>query len=232
LLTRYLDKVEIVPVPTLAEALQELSDSPSQALLINDMSLGTALEQLDTVELPYSTPVIVCSMPGMQESAGIMGVSDYLVKPISQDRLLAALDRLALPGKTVLIVDDEPDALQLFRRMLMSSENAYRVRRARDGQEAMNMLREFRPDAVLLDLAMPHMDGFQVLKAKSEDPALSDIPVIVISAQDPTGQPIVSKALAVTCREGLSAYRLLTCVKTVSELFSILGPVSLTTPPD
>ena len=91
------------------------------------------------------------------------------------------------------------------------------------------MLREYRPDAMLLDLAMPNMDGFQVLKAASDDPALTNIPVIVISAQDPTGQPIVSKALAVTCQEGFSAHRLLTCIKTISELFSILGPMSLTT---
>ena len=232
LLTRYLDKVEIVPASNLDEALQELSNSPSQALLINDMSPLQSLERLATVELPHSTPAIVCSVPGIHESAGMMGVSDYLVKPISQDKLLAVLSRLKLPGKTVLIVDDEPDALQLFRRMLLSSEQDYRVLRARDGQEAMNILREFHPDAMLLDLAMPNMDGFQVLKAKSEDPTLNDIPVIVISAQDPTGQPIVSKALAVTCQEGLSIHRLLTCIKTISESFSMLGPVPTTAPLD
>jgi signal transduction histidine kinase/CheY-like chemotaxis protein len=232
LLTRYLDKVEIVPVSNLDEALQELSASPSQAFLINDMSPVQTLEYLAMIELPHSTPAIVCSVPGIHESAGMMGVSDYLVKPISQDKLLAVLSHLELPGKTVLIVDDEPDALQLFRRMLLSSEQDYRVLRARDGREAMNVLREFHPDVMLLDLAMPNMDGFQVLKAKSEDPSLNDIPVIVISAQDPTGQPIVSKTLAVTCQEGLSIHRLLTCIKTISETFSILGPVQTTVPLD
>jgi signal transduction histidine kinase/CheY-like chemotaxis protein len=232
LLARYLDKVEIVPVTNLEEAVVELSGSPSQALLINDMSPERAMQQLETVALPTGTPTIVCSVPGTYESANIIGASDYLIKPISQNTLLAALNRLELPGKTVLIVDDEPDALQLFRRMLLSSDQNYRVLRARDGQEAINLLREYHPDVILLDLVMPNMDGFQILKAKSEDSSLSDIPVIVTSAQDPTGHPVVSDTLTVTCRGGLSIHRLLTCIKTISEAFSTLGPMQTTASPD
>jgi CheY-like chemotaxis protein len=119
-----------------------------------------------------------------------------------------------------LIVDDEPDALQLFGRVLASSGRGYRVLLARDGAEALAILSECRPDVILLDLVMPNMDGFQLIEAKSQDPALRDIPVVVISARDPAGQPIVSNALGVTRAGGLSAHNVLTCIKALSEALS------------
>ncbi len=238
LLIRYLDSAEIVSVETWENALEELASSPSHAFLINELSVGRIVARIKSTPLPYNTPVLVCSVPGIAESAGALGVSDYLVKPISRDALLEALDRLdaahkavaheavvheAVGGKTVLIVDDEPEALRLFRRMLNSSGRNYRVLRARDGQKALHMLRQHRPDVILLDLVMPNMDGFELLEAKRHDPALRDIPTIVISARDPAGQPIVSNALTVTRENGLSAHHLVTCIKTLSELLSPAG---------
>jgi len=119
-----------------------------------------------------------------------------------------------------LIVDDEPDALHLFGRMLASAERRYRVLLARDGREALSIIGEFRPDVILLDLAMSNMNGFQFLEAKSQNAALHDIPVIVISARDPAGQPIVSSAMAITKGEGLSAHQLLASIQAVSKVFS------------
>jgi CheY-like chemotaxis protein len=215
--------VEIVRVTDWEEALQELSEVPSQAFLINDMSVSGMLGHLESTQLPNGTPVMICSVPGTYESAGTLGASDYLVKPVSQDALLAALDRLDLPGRTVLIVDDEPDMLRLFRRMLATSGKRYRVLRARNGQEALSILRDDHPNVIVLDLVMPKMDGFQLLQAKSQDPALRNIPVIVVSARDPAGQPIVSNALAITQGGGLSIHHLLTYIKMTGQLLSAFG---------
>jgi CheY-like chemotaxis protein len=126
----------------------------------------------------------------------------------------------------VLLVDDQPEALQLFGRMLALAERGYRVLQATNGQRALALLRERQPDVVLLDLIMPGMDGFQVLRAKAQDPAIRDIPVIVISSRDPSGEPIVSDTLVVTRSGGLSARALLTCIQAVS---GALAPVA---PPD
>jgi len=223
LMTRYLDGVEIASAASLEEALHALSTSPSQALVINDISVSGALQRLEQLALPYGTPVLICSVPGASESAGALGVADYLVKPVSREALLSAIDRLHLRGKTILIVDDEPDALRLFRRILTSAGREYRVLKARDGREALQLLREQRPDAMIIDLVMPNMDGFQLLEARSQDPTLRAIPAIVVSARDPVGPPIVSNTLAVICRNGLSAHRLLTCMKTLSEALSTIG---------
>jgi len=227
LLARHLKDVEIAPVTTLEEAIRELERVPAQALLVNEPSVGQALQNLNgPTGLPQGVPAMICSVPGPVEAAGALGASDYLVKPISQDALLETLGRLHLRGRTALIVDDEPDAQRLFRRMLVASGRGYRVLRATEGRHALNILREQRPDVVLLDLVMPDMDGFQLLAAKSADPALRDIPVVIISARDPAGQPIVSNALAVTRRDGLSMPQLLRCIEAISEVLSIEGPTA------
>jgi CheY-like chemotaxis protein len=230
LLMRYLDGVEIVSLRSLPEAAQELAQRPGQALLINERSVASALADLDQVDLPGDVPVLVCSVPGTHELAAGLGVSDYLIKPVSRDEVLAALDRVGPHVKTVLIVDDEPDVLRLFRRMLSSSGADYRVLRARDGQEALNVIRKHHPDVVLLDLIMPNRDGFWLLEIMDEDPDLRHIPVVVISARDPAGQPIMSSALAITQKGGLSVHHLLSYVKTLGEIFAVAkrpaGPVS------
>jgi CheY-like chemotaxis protein len=140
------------------------------------------------------------------------------VKPITRVALLSALEELGEDVETVLLVDDEPEALQLFSRMISSAQRSYRVLRASSGRRALDLLRERQPDAVLLDLIMPGLDGFHVLYRKGQDPSIRDIPVIVASSRDPAREPIVSRTLTVTRGGGLSVSRLLTCIRAVSEI--------------
>jgi signal transduction histidine kinase/DNA-binding response OmpR family regulator len=231
LLTRYLDGVEIVSTASLEESVAQVSQTPARALVINETSVGDALRHLDrSVTLPPGIPAILCSVPGLEQATGALGVSDYLLKPVSREALLAALDRLETRVETVLVVDDEQDVLQLFWRMLSSTERGYRVLRAYDGRQALEILRRERPDVVLLDLLMPEMNGFEFLAVKSEDPTLCDIPVVLISARDPLGQPIVSNALAVTSANGLSVPDLLACVEALSAILSTADSRSDPTP--
>jgi len=224
LLNRYLDGIEIVPVSNLDDALRELAHTPAQALLVNDTSVSKTLNRLkNSKRLPHEIPAIICSIPGIQQATDTMGASDRLIKPVTRETLLDALERLQIRSGTVLIIDDEPDALQLFGRMLASSGGNYRVILARDGQEAMHILQERRPDVILLDLIMPNMDGFQLLEQRSQDPRLRDIPTIVVSAQDPAGQPIVSSGLAVTRGGGLSVRQLLDSIQAISKILSVTG---------
>jgi CheY-like chemotaxis protein len=147
----------------------------------------------------------------------------YLVKPITRDTLLSALEGLGEDVETILLVDDEPEVLQLFARMLSSAENGYRVLRAKSGQRALSLLRERRPDVMLLDLIMPGIDGFEVLWEKSQDPNVREIPVITISSRDPSGEPIVSDTLTVTRGGGLSVPNLLSCIRAVSDVLVPVG---------
>jgi CheY-like chemotaxis protein len=144
----------------------------------------------------------------------------YLIKPVTRELLQSVLEDLGEGIKNVLLVDDEREALQLFSRMLSSAGSSYRILRAQNGQQAMDLMRERQPDVVLLDLIMPGMDGFQVLQAKSRDPSIRQIPVIVVSSRDPTNEPIVSNMLSVTRGGGLSVRDLLHCIRAVSEILT------------
>ena len=152
-----------------------------------------------------------------------MGVAGILIKPITRQKLLENLEQLHILEGTVLIVDDEPDALQLFGRMLASSGRNYRVLLARDGLDALHILEECRPDVILLDLVMPNMNGFQLLELRGQKPELQGIPIIVISARNPAGHPVVSQGLAVTQAEGLSVRQLMACIQALSQILSVTG---------
>jgi len=221
LLDRYVDQVEVVTARSLAEAREEVMQNPALAILINDLDVGSALKNLGSdAPLPPGIPIMVCGIPATEDAASLPGVSAYLLKPVSRARMLQALDALPGPIESLLLIDDEPDALHLFRRMLSSAERGYRVMRASSGVRGLQILANQHPDVVLLDLAMPDMDGYGFLQAKNEDPALRDIPVILVSARDPLGHPLVSNALAVTSDRGLSVRRLLAAIGALTEVLS------------
>jgi CheY-like chemotaxis protein len=118
----------------------------------------------------------------------------------------------------VLLVDDEPEVLQLFTRMLDSAGDGYDVMWAKTGQRALSLLRQRHPDVMLLDLIMPGMDGFQVLREKSQDPSIREIPVVVLSSRDPTGELVADSALNVICGRGLSVHDLMAFIQSVGAI--------------
>ena len=223
LFERYLDDVELVSARDADEAIRELGRSPAQALVVNAPGLVTAPTLLDRLgDLPWNTPAVACWVPGEDETAKQLGVVHYLIKPITVETLLLTLE--PLEASTVLLVDDQPEALQLFTRMLALAECGYRVLQATNGHRALALLRERQPDVMLLDLIMPGMDGFQVLREKSQDESIRDIPVVVITSRDPSGEPIVSDTLTVARGDGLSVRDLLSCIQAVSEILAPQGP--------
>jgi len=219
-LARYFEQAETVGADNLKQALDELGRSPAQALVVNTPSpaeVPAALVQLG--DLPYGTPAMACWVPDPKPAARL-GVIRYLVKPISRDALLSALEELNPPVRRVLIVDDDWEALHLFSRVLEASQRGYQVLLARNGGQALEVMRTREPELVLLDLTMPGLDGFGVLQQMSQDPALRDIPVIVISARDPLGEPLVSDALMVTRKGGLSIRDLAACIEALSHVLT------------
>lgn len=102
-----------------------------------------------------------------------------------------APDRTALPipdavhGKArLLIVDDNSSNLEILQRHLEAQ--GFQVTPAHDGQECLNLISSHKFDLVLLDVQMPRLDGFEVLRRLRDDPATRDIPVVMISALEET----------------------------------------------
>jgi hypothetical protein len=83
---------------------------------------------------------------------------------------------------TVLVIDDEPAARQLLARML--AKEGFRVVEAAGGEEGLALARSDRPDVITLDVLMPGLDGWEVLAALKNDPALAAIPVVMLTILD------------------------------------------------
>jgi len=79
------------------------------------------------------------------------------------------------------VVDDDPQVVDLVRQLLEGEP--YEVVAAVDGQEALEMIAQKRPDVILLDLLMPRVDGFAVIDRLQQDPQHRQIPVIVLTAK-------------------------------------------------
>jgi len=91
----------------------------------------------------------------------------------------------ALNAVTVLVVDDDPAARDLLTTNL--GREGYRTVQARGGEEALELARKLRPDAITLDVLMPKKDGWSVLGALKADPELCDIPVIMVTVAPDRG---------------------------------------------
>jgi signal transduction histidine kinase/CheY-like chemotaxis protein len=151
-------------------------------------------------------PVIICSIIEEQERGFSLGAADYLLKPILEEDLLNALNRLNGDGsiREVLIVDDDPNSLRLMDTFFRK-HNQYKVILAEGGKKGWEIITSHPPHALILDLFMPEMDGFTILEKMRDNAKLRDIPVVVVSGGDLTanqrtqltefGQRLVSKSL-------------------------------------
>ena len=83
--------------------------------------------------------------------------------------------------KTILIVDDEPDVLEVVEMLLLSEK--YRVLKATNGVEALEVVKEETPDLVILDIMMPEMDGVKICKNMRKMENMKNNPIVMFSAK-------------------------------------------------
>jgi signal transduction histidine kinase/CheY-like chemotaxis protein len=207
---RFSDEAEWIDTRDLAQVARELEQSPAHAVVINTPSPNDLWPVVSRArQSARGTPVVGCSMPPRLKHVLEAHAIDYLVKPVTRDSLQGAMARVNGPVRRVLIVDDDPDVLQLWTRMLRIEDEALDIVTAANGQDALRQLRAASPDLVLLDIVLPDVDGWQVLEAKEQEQAIRDIPVILVSAQDPTDRPLSSEGLLLTMGDGLPLAKVL-----------------------
>ncbi len=185
-----LDWVKIVPVNDLADLPDMVTKLYPQALFVDrSVPLNGRIRLRD---LPYDLPVIGINLPGMLDGFTSLpeNVRDYLVKPVARDTLLQAVQRLGTELAHILIVDDDPAMVRFVTQVFnsvahtMQSSEEYKLIGAYTGQEALDILQTKQVDAILLDLDLPDINGWEVLSALRQDSRLATIPVIIISAVD------------------------------------------------
>jgi|Deesub1362A_J573_1020465.scaffolds.fasta_scaffold03276_2 two-component system alkaline phosphatase synthesis response regulator PhoP len=112
------------------------------------------------------------------ETGAAMDVQAYIEKPVPPEELLRRVSAI-VEQPYILVADDDPDILEAVRTILESEP--YQVATARDGKQCLEMIRKRRPDLLLLDLLMPRMDGFAVIRELRAEPAFADLPIIVLT---------------------------------------------------
>jgi len=174
-------QVELAPTGerALQLASQRRYDAVTLDLLLPDRSGLEVLNALRSGGPNREVPVVVITV--ITETSALAGfaVNDVLSKPIRPDEVKAALQRLDGPDSTpsVLVVDDDPRALDLMVAMLHTLGIA--VRTASSGTQALELIEQQPPDALILDLVMPGLNGFDLLHALRRQPRYKHLPVFV-----------------------------------------------------
>jgi CheY-like chemotaxis protein len=231
-LTEELHPRAIVTTPDMAESIEEkLSHLPHDVPIIS-CRLPSVRGHLDA---EMAQPPAGLAMRASQETAATRNevhsatvapfpmVVGYLIKPVVPESLMAIMGKLERePETTVLLVEDEPDAARLLERMLLSMPRPYRILKARDGIQALEVMANETPDVVLLDLLMPEMDGWQTMAHMQADARLRRVPVIIVSAQDTTqANWVISAPLQVRHRRPIDVARGAECLRA---LMNALAP--------
>ena len=129
-------------------------------------------------------PVILVTVLGDRDMGLALGAAEHLTKPIAPQDLIRVLSRVGrFDGATdVLIVDDDEGTRDVLRRTL--SREGWSVREATDGADGLAQLAAAKPGVVLLDLMMPQMDGFEMLRAMRQNREWHDVPVVIVTSKD------------------------------------------------
>jgi CheY-like chemotaxis protein len=145
-----------------------------------------------------NTPVIIVSIVDQQRLGLALGADDYLIKPIRKTRLLETIRRYVSSqsddDESILIVDDDPATLELLEETLRSA--GYETQSVQSGPRALEVLSSKLVSAVFLDLLMPGMDGFEVIRHVRQEPTLKELPIFVM-----TGKTLTADESALLARE-------------------------------
>jgi CheY-like chemotaxis protein/anti-sigma regulatory factor (Ser/Thr protein kinase) len=150
-------------------------------IVLPDIDGWEILQHLKADPQTRAIPVMVVSVVDNRQLGLALGAVDYFVKPIAREPLLQAIGRLTFTTKvrtrtvTALVIDADPDAFRRYRELL--EPDGFRVIAAADGATGHQRALADQPDLILLDFALPDIDGFELAATLRHDPGTSAIPI-------------------------------------------------------
>jgi len=156
------------------------------AAVVADVYIGDDLawEFVDQLQarLPH-VPVLVTSASDEREMAVAHGAQAFLPKPLERETLLGELRRLTLGGgmRKLLLVDDNEVSRYILRELL--SQPWLQIQEASNGREALERLEEGLPDGIILDLLMPDLSGFDILRELRGRVETLGLPVLIYTSK-------------------------------------------------
>jgi PAS domain S-box-containing protein len=169
-------------------ARREQPDLITLDILLDGVDGFDVLAKLKQDSMTAEIPVIIVSIVPDAGTRGLaLGAAGYISKPFEERQVLAQIHAVLASAGTggngrlnrVLVVDDDRHIVDWLKEAL--TNNGFTVRGAYNGHEALALAREDSPDLILLDLKMPDMDGYEVIRGLRRQQATQGIPVIVIT---------------------------------------------------
>jgi CheY-like chemotaxis protein len=200
--------VELVLVPDGQEALDLLCDGLRPQLCLIDIRMPRLdglqlLQRIRRDSLLRDLQVVVTSANRDRNvilAFAQLGISGYLLKPYDPEKVRALFHKICgtvvattanptlaarnLLAKTLLIVDDDKD-IRTTLRVAARAQPGWETVEAQNGEEALLLLKQgLRPALCFCDITMPKLDGYGFVRRVREDPALSSLPIVIISAEN------------------------------------------------
>ncbi len=195
LLASYLDpEYRTAMAESGAEAVRRAQQLQPDAITLDVlMPGGSGFETLAALRKNPETaniPIIIVSIVDQKQVGFALGAADYLIKPIRKSVLLETI-RKHVPYQydddaAILLVDDDPKTLELLEETLRLG--GYETQSVQSGKRALEVLSSKLVSAVMLDLLMPGMDGFEVIRHIRQDATLKQLPIFVMTGKSLTAQ--------------------------------------------
>jgi CheY-like chemotaxis protein len=183
---------QVIPLTDSSHAIDRIKQVKPFAVTLDIMMPGIdgwqVLTDLKADRSTRDTPIILCSIVENQQKGFNLGATDYLVKPILEEELVRVLDRLNQDGsiREVMIIDDDENDLRLLGKML-TEDGRYLPILIDDSKKGWELITSGKlPQAIILDIFMPNMDGFEFLEKLKTEKKFMELPVVVLTSLELT----------------------------------------------
>ncbi len=216
---------QMIPAGTIRQARDAIRQVQPRAIVLDILLRGEDawkwLAELKADAVTRSIPVLVATAVEDESKGYALGADEYCVKPLERDALLGSLERLTrskecvdgharashkeLRLQEVLIIDDQAASRYVLARFM--EDQPYLVQQATNGTDGLRMAKEIAPQFIFLDLDMPDISGFEVLKQLKSDPATGAIPVAIVTSlvlSEAERQDLARHACAIVNKSELS----------------------------
>ncbi|MBC1221355.1 response regulator [Nostoc sp. UCD121] len=199
---------QLIATRTLAQARLALQQLQPAAIMLDIMLEGqngwTFLREIKGDETTRSIPVLVITIIDNEKQALALGANGFLIKPVDRLQLLNKLNTLINQNKPqkILLIDDDPAYRYLVKQLLINTQLS--ILEAMNGWEGLNLAQREQPTAIVLDLEMPELSGFDVLNQLKSNPVTQSIPVIIYSSAQldaETQSRLAKKSIAILSKE-------------------------------
>ncbi|MBA7651048.1 Protein-glutamate methylesterase/protein-glutamine glutaminase [subsurface metagenome] len=142
-------------------------------------------------------PILILSVVEEKERGYSLGANEYVTKPFSKKRVMDRITHLlGQAQKTVVVVDDDRTLVKAIKFEL--EKRGFAVYAAYDGEKALKVIAKNRPDLIVLDVMMPKMDGYEVIKILKDNPDTVNTPIIVLTGVEIDGGRVRALSLGAT----------------------------------